>query len=312
MQATHDRIFVELSHMHVGQTKRIANMPWTITRTSRGWQTNDDVGALFLSAKSLAGDIAFIIKNEKLGENVIKEHLPDDTRWRIVSAENGNTFAEYEASTGAEALNMFENDLGEPLNDDICAERIIETQEQTVKLTIGELRSIIHEATHGSDTTLRTADGKEYSGMRSKIDRALMSYGSSMPERQAILSGQIPISSSAVGSLQRIGAVKRIEKPREPSKRSTIDPWERLQRRRDAVHRKFNAATARFARNWRNFTKEISDTTPEDAASDAALGFFYDYPEWQEWAKVLDMSKDAVHGLVTDLVYDQMIKGKKN
>jgi len=170
------------------------------------------------------------------------------------------------------------------------------------------------------DTTIRTADGKEYTGWRTSIDRALLSYGSSMPERQAILSGQIPISPAAASSLQRVGAVKRVEKPRTPLKSNPLTVRERRPKSW-AAQNKLDAAVRRFSKMWTNFTQEMPDTEPEDAASDAALGFFFDNPEWETWARAAGVGGDygrtaqglktVVHELVRDSVYDAMLKGAK-
>lgn len=80
-------------------------------------------------------------------------------------------------------------------------------------------------------------------------------------------------------------------------------------RLREEAQEAFEASIRDFASNWSSFTKESPDTDPQDAASDAAEGFFYDYPEWRKWAKLLGMDQSSVKGSVVDHVYEAMISG---
>lgn len=89
-----------------------------------------------------------------------------------------------------------------------------------MKITIKALKRVINEALL-KEITLRTRDGVEWVGDRDKIVQALVKFGSPSAEREAILSGQVPISSAAASSLKSQGAVKRPVKPYVPSKASS-------------------------------------------------------------------------------------------
>lgn len=181
-----------------------------------------------------------------------------------------------------------------------------------IKTTVGELKSVISEAL--SNVVIHTADGKTYTGDSARISRALATFGANTAERNAIISGQIPISAAALSALKRDRVVASDQPVRQP-KPFDWDKENRVaQRKSGAADKKLHAAAAKFARNWRNFTLESPDVSPEDAAPDAALGFFWEYPEWKEWAAAVrpgTMTKEMVRSLVTDLVYDEMIKGSK-
>ena len=60
-----------------------------------------------------------------------------------------------------------------------------------------------------------------------------------------------------------------------------------------------------FASNWSSFEEESPDITPEDAASDAALGFFVDFPQWRNGSN--EMSRSDILSWVVDEVYEAMI-----
>lgn len=175
-----------------------------------------------------------------------------------------------------------------------------------MKTTIKGLRSLIKEAIV-KEEKVRSADGKEFTGDRDRIVKALVRFGSSGPERAAILSGQIPIGSAALQALKAAKAVKPVISPHVPSARSNTS---RSRAPGSRSGDRLSAAAKRFAENWADFDSETPDTSPEDAASDAATGFFHDYPEWQQWAQASGMSKADVLSLVTDLIYDAMTKGR--
>lgn len=64
-----------------------------------------------------------------------------------------------------------------------------------------------------------------------------------------------------------------------------------------------------FASNWSNFEEESpGDISPEEAASDAARGFFVDYPQWRNGSN--EMSRSDILAWVVDEVYEAMTLAK--
>lgn len=174
-----------------------------------------------------------------------------------------------------------------------------------MKVTLLELRSLVHQALH--EETVRDAKGREFTGERNRIASALIKFGASGPERAAILSGQVPIGASALAALRRSGALKPVEKSWNPPKvREPRDPY-------PGARKSFDAALKRFAKNWSNFTEEMPDVSPEDAAPDAALNFFHEHSPEQlmRWRRVLDMDKETMRAVVVDAVYDAMVSKKR-
>jgi len=70
----------------------------------------------------------------------------------------------------------------------------------------------------------------------------------------------------------------------------------------------YKNAVKKYADNWSNYTQENSDVDPEDAAPDAADGFFYDNPNWMRWSKILILSRSEIKSYVEDMVYDAMTR----
>jgi hypothetical protein len=188
-----------------------------------------------------------------------------------------------------------------------------------MKTTVGQLKELISESLlvevkikarkPSADPDSDAMD--VWVGDDRRVIRALARAGVSGVEREHILSGDIPVSSAVLNMLRRDAGLKRDEAPKAP-KPYDWDKQRRVQDRKlSSSQNKFNAAVKRFAKNWSHFTKEMPDTAPEDAAGDAAEGFFYEYPKWQEWARALQMSKQDVKSAVADWVYDAMTKGSK-
>lgn len=71
-------------------------------------------------------------------------------------------------------------------------------------------------------------------------------------------------------------------------------------------YNKLVTAVEEFAENWLGMSGELDaqGLSAEDAAQDAYVNFFYDYPDWKKWASAAGMTKADVMSLVTDLVYD--------
>lgn len=170
------------------------------------------------------------------------------------------------------------------------------------------------EAVLLTEISVRTADGRIFHGEPRNIERALIRFGASKAERDAIMARQVPVSSAALAALKREKAVKPEPKPFNPKPYKERDTG----RSRDAAEKKFQAAIKRFAKNWTNFTQESPDIEPEDAAHDAADGFFYENPDWEKWVRAMMVpgydrrpkSRQEVQEIVADYVYDAMVKGR--
>jgi len=168
------------------------------------------------------------------------------------------------------------------------------------------------------EETVRTSDGRRWAGDREMIYTALVQFGTSNAEREAIISGQIPISSAALSFLksQRVVAQVVDKKPAASHEKNLSKFWGQQKSRGSSfasAQNKFDSAVKKFAKNWENFMAEMGDPdlTPDQAAPDAALGFFYDYPEWEKWSKTLGMSKATMKDVVADSVYNAMLKGQR-
>lgn len=74
------------------------------------------------------------------------------------------------------------------------------------------------------------------------------------------------------------------------------------------VHAEFTAALEEFASNYEGFSKDVSDVDPQDAASDIGLNFFHSYPQWKEWARVLDLTKADIQSAAAEYAYEAMLK----
>lgn len=173
----------------------------------------------------------------------------------------------------------------------------------------------------GSDgVSIKDGNGKTYQGSKSRIYTAMVKFGSSNAERAHILSRTIPASSALISYLKGQNVIKADQPTPRPGK-PKVDSWEAYREKQRRAHRtaekKFQAAVAKFAKNWRGFMLDMPDVLPEDAAPDVAESFFFDYPEWKEWAAAMSdynypMSKTTMKEIIADRVYDEMLKGAKD
>jgi len=147
---------------------------------------------------------------------------------------------------------------------------------------------------------IRTASGKEYEGDKNRIATVLAVAGVSHYRVSDILS-DVPIESKELRSLLDKNIVTPVRHRAEP-KTSKTPAF--------SAQRKLDKAIKSFAKNWTNFKEEMTGVAPEDAAADAALNFFHDFPEWEEYAKALQLSKEDVRSSVADWVYTAMETGK--
>ena len=77
----------------------------------------------------------------------------------------------------------------------------------------------------------------------------------------------------------------------------------------DLMEKEYKNAIRRFADDWTGYSLEETGVSAEDAASDAASSFFYQFPEWKNWARQLQITKQDIHSAVTDWVYHAMTTG---
>ena len=87
------------------------------------------------------------------------------------------------------------------------------------------------------------------------------------------------------------------------------DYWDLKEKERLALEAEYRNALQEFCSNWTNFQEEMPDTSPEDAASDAADGFFFQYPQWKNWARSLEMTRQSMKAAIADYVYEAMVSG---
>lgn len=80
--------------------------------------------------------------------------------------------------------------------------------------------------------------------------------------------------------------------------------WERD--RRAEAQASLDLAVKEFAKNWTDFGSETPDVEPQDAASDAADGFFHEYPEWKQWMRQLNLTREDIKSYVQDMTYEAM------
>ena len=69
----------------------------------------------------------------------------------------------------------------------------------------------------------------------------------------------------------------------------------------------FQAALEEFTANMKGMGLGDLDASPEDVASDLALNFFHDYPQWKEWTTALGMTKAEIQSAAAEAAYEALI-----
>lgn len=182
-----------------------------------------------------------------------------------------------------------------------------------MKISIRDLKLVINEAFFQSSDwiVLSTRDGIQWEGSKSQITSALIRFGASNAERNAILSGAVPISSTAASSLKSQGALQKVPRPMSEPKPYDWGKADRVaEKKRSSLVKAYHQAIKEFIKPYTSFRQESPDTNPEDATPDLADNFFHEYPQWRDWARALDMSRSGMKGAIADYVYDAMMKGK--
>jgi hypothetical protein len=126
-------------------------------------------------------------------------------------------------------------------------------------------------------------------------------------------------SSSVISSLKRAGVIKRYVSPQDAaakadkelnaSRKRADKTFERDRRSREKLESAYRKAVDEFSKQFRDFTLESPEISPEDAAPDLAENFFHEYPDWPKWAAALRMSRIHMKEAITDYVYEAMMKG---
>lgn len=201
-----------------------------------------------------------------------------------------------------------------------------------MKITLGEVRlfvrSILQEGGYDSESTgagfsLVDPDGRRYPAEPTRVRRWLIQNTKmSGADRETVMAtGEI--TAGVLARMKRdhvISGTSADKLPAREPKKGSPSYLEKLRRtrdrERDSLVRDRQRADKAYAKAIRDFAGTWEDPepglVPEEAASDAALGFFHDYAkEWPEWARLLDMRKSDIHSAVTDRVYEAMTKSKK-
>lgn len=96
-----------------------------------------------------------------------------------------------------------------------------------------------------------------------------------------------------------------------------VDTWESERESRyqakSLAEKEYHKAVAEFCEQWEDAINDLGpDLTPEEAAPDAAEGFFWQFPKWEEWAHHLGMSRMTMKEVIADYVYDAMTRGRRD
>jgi len=202
------------------------------------------------------------------------------------------------------------------LIDPSAAELVDEMK--TNEVSLKRLRRLISEVLREEDTAVW--------GSHEELDRSISSMDANTIARKDYIdeeTGEVYLSAgdAAGSSILHPQHQKEIERKRQDSS----DEWDReraewaredeeyeleKQRAFDEASSAYVEALSDYAGNWTHFTSEMPGVEPEDAAPDAADGFFHEYPEWRSWARALDLSKEDIRSAVVDHVHEAMLTGK--
>lgn len=214
-------------------------------------------------------------------------------------------------------------DLGnfEPTHDMVGNARRLPKQEGvTSKMTLGEVRELVRDVIREVSEPIKIKVLKAYgpgggghvvyTGERNAIMTALIMADVSKEKRDAILAGESAAPPKVAVLLKKRGAAVPYKAPEAP--KGPPAPRAKRPMTARAAEGAFAKAVKEFAKNWEGFTADMPDTSPEDAAPDAALGFFEMNPEWRQWERAMGGPRDVdLKGAVVDAVYDAMVKGQK-
>lgn len=90
--------------------------------------------------------------------------------------------------------------------------------------------------------------------------------------------------------------------PQHSRKRPASVPYE------DDVTDQFQYAVKEFSQNFLGMDLSELGVEPEDAVHDLAANFFYEYPQWEEWADELGMSKSEMNSAVAESIYEALME----
>jgi len=187
-----------------------------------------------------------------------------------------------------------------------------------VKLTLGELRRAINEVVQDSSGTRW--------GSRDELQRLIaMMDPDDVADKDWVddESGEVVLEKGAKArsstlhpqhaeDMDVIDAARDVERAAEMAQLDAEDAAYEEARlgERDRLLAEYDAAVREFAGNWTHFKSEMADVSPEDAAPDAAEGFFYAYPKWKQWARAAGIGRPEMKSTVQDFVYEAMTSGQ--
>lgn len=185
-----------------------------------------------------------------------------------------------------------------------------------MKLTVAALKKLVNEAIHDDERYMSREDAERFIELQDPDDVAKFDVIDEDTAEVYIQRGQSFHESELHPTKVAIRQKQRDEKTaaraaEEAQWAKEDEEWEdEQQRKRQELKDAYHRAVQEFASQWTGFTKDNPDgPSPEDAAPDAAESFFYEYPQWRDWARVLDMPKHHMKEAIVDYVYDAMTKG---
>jgi hypothetical protein len=180
-----------------------------------------------------------------------------------------------------------------------------EDLKRVIRETLVEIgRPMRRPATSGS-FVITAPDGTQYRGDRDAVRVALIQHSRLTGDERNQLLSTGRANDAEIASLQRARVIVRTS-PRRSVEQRPRGSGRTVELTASAAERMFQRAVKAYALNWTNFEQESPDISPDDAAPDAAAGFFDEHPEAREWARAMNMRIDHMKDSVTDYVYGAM------
>ena len=194
--------------------------------------------------------------------------------------------------------------------------------------SFGLLRVLVSEIVNSNkrpvlaEAVVKTTSGEEYTGDHQRMYNVLLKFGTSAAEREAILTGAIPINATALAALKQAHVVTKVAVPgkrkdvnvggnrKKPSSLGTY--WNSQSSRSATAQKKLRKMFDDYADNWTEFTLESPDIQPEDAAFDAADGFWYQSNDIPALIMQAGWTREQVREMLADHIYDAMMKGARS
>lgn len=182
-----------------------------------------------------------------------------------------------------------------------------------MKITVGELKRTIREAISDDERYMSRDDAEKFIESQDPDDVAKFDVIDEDTGEVYIERGE-PFHASwfhpvAVALRQKDHDEKVAARDAEKAQWAKEDEeWEDdQQRKRQELEAAWHHAIDEYASQWESFVQENPGTSPEDAAPDAAEGFFSQYPQWRDWSRALDMPRHHMKEAIVDYVYNAMM-----